>query len=302
MAYIGRPSIVGNFVKLDSITAVNGQAAYTMQNGGANFTDYSSVNQFMVSLNSVIQSPGSSFTVSGSTLTFASNLSTGDVIDFIIVFGNSLSAGVPTDATVTAAKLTANAITGQTAETSVATDDLILLSDTSASGALKKMTRANFVSGIGGDNTPAFSTYISSNQTLSDATTTKANFDTEEFDTDGAYDTSNKRFTVPSGEGGKYFFHARGRFNTSANQSQFVMMLKKNNNDLAKKYIYSGSSGTKCFNSINYFSYDISAVETLSAGDYIEVFVMSDDVSGNNITFNSGTVHSEFSGYKLIGV
>ena len=29
-------------------------------------------------------------------------------------------------------------ITGQTAETSIATDDLILLSDTSASGALKK--------------------------------------------------------------------------------------------------------------------------------------------------------------------
>ena len=62
--------------------------------------------------------------------------------------------------------------------------------------------------GFGGDNTPAFSTYIGSNQTLSDATTTKADFDTEEFDTDGAYDTSNKRFTVPSGEGGKYFFSA----------------------------------------------------------------------------------------------
>ena len=110
MAYIGRQSVIGNFVKLDSITAVNGQAAYTMQNGGANFTDYSSVNQFMVSLNSVVQSPGSSFTVSGSTLTFASNLSTGDVIDFIIVFGNSLSSGVPTDATVTTAKLANSAV------------------------------------------------------------------------------------------------------------------------------------------------------------------------------------------------
>ena len=111
MAYIGRPSIVGNFVKLDSITAVNGQAAYTMQNNSVNFTDYSTVNQFLVSLNGTIQSPGSSFTVSGSTLTFASNLSTGDVIDFIIVFGNSLSAGVPTDATVSTAKLADNAVT-----------------------------------------------------------------------------------------------------------------------------------------------------------------------------------------------
>ena len=114
MAYIGRPSIVGNFVKLDAISVVNGQAAYTMQNSSANFTDYSSVNQFMVSLNGTIQSPGSSFTVSGSTLTFASNLSTGDVIDFIIVFGNSLSAGTPTDATVTTAKLSGALVTPST--------------------------------------------------------------------------------------------------------------------------------------------------------------------------------------------
>ena len=111
MAYIGRPSIVGNFVKLDAITAVNGQAAYTMQNNSVNFTDYSTVNQFLVSLNGTIQSPGSSFTVSGSTLTFASNLSTGDVIDFIIVFGNSLSAGVPTDDTVSTAKIVDDAVT-----------------------------------------------------------------------------------------------------------------------------------------------------------------------------------------------
>jgi len=107
MSYIGRQGVIGNFVKLDSITAVNGQAAYTMQNGSVNFTDYSTVNQFLVSLNGTIQSPGSSFTVSGSTLTFASNLSTGDVIDFIIVFGNSLSAGTPTDGTVSLAKLSA---------------------------------------------------------------------------------------------------------------------------------------------------------------------------------------------------
>ena len=107
MAYLGRQPVIGNFVKLDAITAVNGQAAYTMQNGSVNFTDYSTVNQFLVSLNGTIQSPGSSFTVSGSTLTFASNLSTGDVIDFIIVFGNSLSAGTPTDGSVSLAKLSA---------------------------------------------------------------------------------------------------------------------------------------------------------------------------------------------------
>jgi len=104
MAYIGKTPITGNFVKLDAISVVNGQAAYTMNNGGSAFTDYENVNQFLVSLNGILQSPTTSFTVSSSTLTFASNLATGDVIDFVIVLGNTLDIGTPSDATVTQAK------------------------------------------------------------------------------------------------------------------------------------------------------------------------------------------------------
>ena len=47
------------------------------------------------------------------------------------------------------ASLDATAITGQTAETSIADDDVILIYDTTAT-ALRKMTKANFVSGLGG--------------------------------------------------------------------------------------------------------------------------------------------------------
>ena len=146
MAYIGKSPVIGNFVKLDAITAVNGQAAYTMQNGGSNFTDYESVNQFLVSLNGTIQAPTDSFTVSGSTLTFASNLSTGDVIDFIMVFGNSLSAGTPTDATVTAAKLNNDIISGQTelAATPADTDELLI----SDAGTIKRIDFSYLKTGI----------------------------------------------------------------------------------------------------------------------------------------------------------
>ena len=65
----------------------------------------------MCSLNGIIQSPGTSFTVSGSTLTFASNLATGDVIDFVMILGSVLDIGVPSDNTVTAAKLASDAVT-----------------------------------------------------------------------------------------------------------------------------------------------------------------------------------------------
>jgi hypothetical protein len=103
MAYIGNPPITGNFQVCDAISVVNGQAAYTMQVSSANVTP-ESANHMLVSLNGVLQKPNSSFTISGSTITFASNLATGDVIDFIMLLGNVLDLGVPSDATVTDAK------------------------------------------------------------------------------------------------------------------------------------------------------------------------------------------------------
>lgn len=104
MPYIGKLPEIGAYKKLDSITAVNGQAAYTLQSGSANFSP-ASANHLIVSLNGVIQAPQDSFTVSGSTLTFASNLATGDSIDFILALGDVLDIGTPSDNTVTNDKL-----------------------------------------------------------------------------------------------------------------------------------------------------------------------------------------------------
>ena len=84
MAYIGREPQVGNFQVCDAISVVNGQAAYTMQVSSTNVSP-ETANHVLCSLNGVLQKPGSSFTVSGSTITFASNLVTGDVIDLSLI-------------------------------------------------------------------------------------------------------------------------------------------------------------------------------------------------------------------------
>ena len=105
--YIGKEPIVGNFQKCDAITVVNGQAAYTLQVGGTNVVP-ESANHILVSLNGILQAPTTSFSVSSSTLTFVSNLATGDVIDFVILLGNVLDLGTPSDNTVSIAKLTAS--------------------------------------------------------------------------------------------------------------------------------------------------------------------------------------------------
>ena len=136
MAYIGKQPIVGNFQVCDAISVVNGQAAYTMQVSSTNVSP-ESANHMLVSLNGILQKPGSSFTISGSTITFASNLATGDVIDFIILLGNVLDLGTPSDATVTAAKLNNDIISGKTAlGVAPADTDEFLVSD---AGTLKRI-------------------------------------------------------------------------------------------------------------------------------------------------------------------
>ena len=105
MAYIGKTPTVGNFVKLDAITT-SSTNTYNLLNGVVAFTP-ESANHMIVSLNGVIQAPSTAFSVSGSTITFlpsSGTLSSSDVIDFILVLGNVLDIGTPSDSTVTNAK------------------------------------------------------------------------------------------------------------------------------------------------------------------------------------------------------
>jgi hypothetical protein len=192
------------------------------------------------------------------------------------------------DGAVSADALTSTAITGQTAETSIATDDLILLSDTSASGALRKMTRANFVSGVGGTNTPNFSAYVGSNTSLANTTTFTVPMNTERWDTASAFNTSDNSFTVPSGQGGKYNMTFKYLL-SGAFVSRIVGYFVVNGSDKAGMQMQHNSTDT-CF--------IINATLNLSAGDAVKVSAYQD--SGSSRTLLGGTVFSEFSGFKII--
>ena len=119
MPYVGVAPSSGLFKKLDSITTVNAQAAYTMQHNSANFAP-ATAEQLIVSVNGVIQAPGAAFTLSGSTITFSENLVTGDVIDFIIALGEVGNTVTPTDGSVDINKMS----------TSIMKDNAIRVNDT----------------------------------------------------------------------------------------------------------------------------------------------------------------------------
>ena len=85
--------------KLDAITTVNGQAAYSLTYNSGAYTP-SHQNALIVSVNGITQEPGDSFTISGSTITFSPALATGDVVDYIIDLGRKINVSAPGYATV----------------------------------------------------------------------------------------------------------------------------------------------------------------------------------------------------------
>ena len=263
MAYIGKTPVIGNFVKLDAITVVNGQAAYTMQNGGVNFTSYDNVNQFLVSLNGVLQAPTDSFTVSGSTLTFASNLSTGDVIDFVLVLGNSLDIGTPSDNTVTAAKINNDIISGQTALASEPADtDEFLVSD---AGTLKRIDYSLIK---GGGITMAQQWRLSSDL-VGDANPITSNL--EVVDTDGyggigsGMSESSGTFTFPST--GIYLinFNISQQVTASGDYAQGIIQTTTDNSSYssaADGRTNSSSTGTAFNSAVASFMFDVTDTST----------------------------------------
>ncbi len=118
MPFIGQQPLTGAYSKLDSITT-SATATYNLQLGGSAYSP-ASANHLLVSLNGVMQAPQDSFTVSGSTITFASALTSSDNIDFIMAMGDVLNIGTPSDGTVTSGKIASGAVTSAKLDTNIA--------------------------------------------------------------------------------------------------------------------------------------------------------------------------------------
>jgi len=288
MAYIGNiPAESYASYERQVFTIVNSQTAYTLTHAVTNENDIRLV------VNNVVQEPGSgkAYTASGTTLTLSAALVNGTDEMYCVYLGRALQTVNPPAASVGNSQTAPTIITGQTAETSIATDDLILLSDTSASGALKKMTRANFVSGIGGTNTPAFFA-LGDTQNVT-YTRTKVTFSTEVIDTAGAFASS--KFTVPSGQAGKYFIFGsiKGEVDTDNHLLNMYSNIYKNGSNSVENRLDFGTNGARsCTNLVH-------ALLDLSVGDYVELYGLV-QTSSSQASFNAESNATHFGGYKII--
>lgn len=105
MAYIGKQPIVGNHILLDDISgSFNGSTtAFTLQSGAVNVVP-TNEQSCIISISGVVQYPNDAYTISGSTITFTSAPLSSDSFSGVVL-GDTLNIGVPSDATITTAKL-----------------------------------------------------------------------------------------------------------------------------------------------------------------------------------------------------
>jgi hypothetical protein len=109
LAYIGKNPTTGSFIYADDIST-SSTNTYNILVGGVAFSP-ESANHCIVSLNGVIQKANTSFSISGSQITFlpsSGTLSSSDSIDFILILGSVNDVGVATtvtDSAITKGKL-----------------------------------------------------------------------------------------------------------------------------------------------------------------------------------------------------
>lgn len=150
---------------------------------------------------------------------------------------------------------------------------------------------------------PAFLAYLSAFQGIANNAYVKVQFNTEVFDTDNAYDNStNYRFTVPSGKAGKYVVHSQciGRSNSGQNLENSYLAIYVNGSAVNTHHksveVYSTNNARRSLQSVN-------TILDLSASDYVEIYMKVGDgnhnISGSGILANDADGSSFFHAHRI---
>ena len=205
-------------------------------------------------------------------------------IDTAHIADSQVTTAKIADDAVTNAKVNDDLISGATELTSEPADtDEFLVSD---AGTIKRIDYSLIK---GQTMTPAFRAFHSSTQDIANTTLTTLSFDSETFDSDGTYNTSNGRFTP--GVAGKYVLFANIRPNHT-NVYQLEVEIRTSAENAIVKMSRGNSSGA----GDSFFVYTIA---DLSADEY--AFVTSYHSQGSSKTMLGGTTEAFFGGFKIIG-
>jgi len=282
MPYIGNTPADKFLTLAKQSFSTSATTSYTLDNS------VSSTQDIALFINSVRQSPVDAYTVSGTSLTLTSATAGTDEM-YCVYLGKTVGTVSPASDSVTTAMIQSNAVNN-----AKMADDAIGLAELSATGT---PSSSNFLRGdnswasAGGDNTPMWYVERTSDQSLTKNTYTKIEWDHEEIDTDSAF--ASYKFTVPSGEAGKYYITAGLGFYDNTEQAHHYVQIYKNGSNISATP--SGIS-TVADDTDRYWQTN-TMIADLAVSDYIEIY----GYFGALGTDTTATVnYSYFTGYKLI--
>ena len=107
MAYIGRQSgQIGNYIRCNTITPDGSTTTFALTNVLDNAAVApGSENNVICSVSGVIQAPSTAFTINNTNIVFSAAPEANDTVDFVLVLGETVSIGTPSDGTVAANQL-----------------------------------------------------------------------------------------------------------------------------------------------------------------------------------------------------
>jgi len=154
------------------------------------------------------------------------------------------------------------------------------------------------------DNTPAFQAFKAANQTISQSTYTKIEFDTEDYDTDSCYNNTSGTVTLngistPSysfapNVAGKYLIGAAVNAMTSTDFDTLLVSIFKN-----------GTQVNRVINSSRHFDSAMTSFIVTANGtsDYFDIQCYTEQSGGSTLQpTDSSSRLMWFSGTRLIGV
>jgi len=112
MPLIGRNTVTGNYIKCSTLTPDGSTTTFTLTNSTTGDNVYpGNQNSLLVSVSGVIQAPGDAFTINNNQITFTEAPDVSDTIDFIVVLGDLVAIGTPSDDTVDTVHIKDSAVT-----------------------------------------------------------------------------------------------------------------------------------------------------------------------------------------------
>jgi hypothetical protein len=247
-------------------TATAGQTTFTPPSYTVGFID--------VYRNGVLLGSADFTATNGTTIVLANPATAGDLVETISFLVSSVLNAIPN---------TAGSVgTANIADSAITTAKI-------AAGAVIQADLATGVAGTG----PAFSAYANTTQSITTSIFTKVAINTEEFDTNSNFDTTNNRFT-PTVAG---YYQVNGLVRcTGSTPSQLFSAVYKNGSSYARGFELVGSSLT-----ISSLSCSFSEIIFMNGTtDYLELYGF---VTATSPTFNfsNSTATSRFSASLVRG-